>query len=89
MLDLNQKSTTLSGKVKETAKQSKAKQSQKTRRQQQQHLLLSSLSFLVKSFLGPPHFFSFGWRNFGIVAKAKQSKSQVLFCGTVFMLGFF
>jgi hypothetical protein len=34
--------------------------------------------------LGPPHFFSFGWRNFCIVAKAKQSKSEVLFCGTVF-----
>jgi hypothetical protein len=69
---LSQKSTTLSGKVKETAKQTKEEE---TRQQQQQLLILSSLSF-SQVFWVLPTFFFFGWRNFGIVAKAKQSKSE-------------
>jgi hypothetical protein len=63
------------------AKQSKAKQRKKEgktrRQQQQQQLLLSSLSF-GQVFWVLPTFSFFGWRNFGIVAKAKQSKSEVV-----------
>jgi hypothetical protein len=81
VLDLSQKSTTLFGKVKETAKQSKAKQSKERKKNK---AAAAAAPKFWSSLLGPPHFFFFGWRNFGIVAKAKQSKSEVLFCGTGF-----
>ncbi len=86
MLDLSQKSTTLFGKVKETAKQSKAKQSKERKKNKAAAAAAAAPPEFWSSLLGPPHFFFFGWRNFCIVAKAKQSKSEVLFCGTVFFL---